>query len=127
MTTTAPHLSRAAQVAEVHLAGINASRKKCGLALLTASELAREFADVDRPPVRAKGAVQRPTPETDALWGSIVSRLNMTIPASRTPIAVGRTPPATSAADGRVDAAVDWGSIASVLNEEAGLTRGRSR
>jgi hypothetical protein len=71
--------------------------------------------------------VQRPTPETDALWGALVAKLNASIPASRTPIAAARTSPASSGAAGRVDAAVDWGSIASALNEEAGLTRGRSR
>ena len=43
-------LARGAQIAEVHLASVNASRKRCRLAPLTATELAHEFADPDRAP-----------------------------------------------------------------------------
>jgi hypothetical protein len=124
MTTAA----RALSVASVHLASINASRKKCGLALLTATELAREFADADRAPIRTKGAVQRPTPETDALWGGIVARLNATLPSNRPPI--GSSGERSSAASGGrpTQTAVNWASIASELNEQAGLaTPVRSR
>jgi hypothetical protein len=46
----APRPSRAAQHAEIHLAGVNDGRKRAGLALLTAAELATEFADLDRSP-----------------------------------------------------------------------------
>lgn len=45
-----PRPSRAAQVAEVHLSSINESRKRCGLAPLSAAELAHEFSDLDRTP-----------------------------------------------------------------------------
>jgi hypothetical protein len=58
MTTPSPHLSRAAQVAAVHLGPINESRRRTGLAALTEAELTREFADLDRPPPR----VYRPVP-----------------------------------------------------------------
>jgi hypothetical protein len=81
--------SRAAQVAEVHLAGINASRKKSGLAPVTAAEVAREFADVDRLPSRAKGGrlpMGTNQAATDSMWGSIVARLNTTVPARAKPI-----------------------------------------
>ena len=58
----------------------------------------------------------------DAMWGGVVGKLNATIPASRAPIASG----ADFAGDGStapesVDAAVDWSSLASGLNREAGL------
>ena len=52
-------LSRAAQAADVHLGPINASRKRCGLALLSAGELTREFADLDRLPAPTKAKVSR--------------------------------------------------------------------
>lgn len=51
---TATTLSRAAQVAAVHLRPINESRRRAGLAPLTAAELTREFADLDCSPPRAK-------------------------------------------------------------------------
>ena len=118
-----PTLSCAHEIAAIHLGGINASRKKCGLPPLAASELAREFADVNRP-ARTKAVAPRTTSSTgaaDAMWSGIVARLNRAAPASRTPIAAGRTSPASSAAASRVDAAVDWSAIASALNREAGL------
>jgi hypothetical protein len=123
-------MTTAASVAEIHLAPINASRKKCGLPALTAAEVELEFADVNRFPARTKAVATRTTPNTgaaDSMWGGIVARLNKTVPASRTPIAAGRTSPESSDGDGRVDAAVDWSSIASALNREAGVARpGRS-
>jgi hypothetical protein len=109
------------QVASVHIAGINASRKRAGLAPLTLVEAEREFADVNRP--LRKAVAQRTTSSAgaaDAMWTAIVGRLNASLP-SRAPIAAGRTSPESSAADGRVDAVVDWSLIASALNREAGL------
>jgi hypothetical protein len=117
-----PTLSRAHEIASIHLGGINASRKKCGLPPLAASELALEFAAVAHLPVRAKGSTL-PTgtnqAAADSMWGGIVARLNATLPI-RAPIAA-RTAPASVAAEGRTDAVVDWSSIASALNREAGL------
>jgi hypothetical protein len=57
----------------------------------------------------------------DARWGGIIAKLNASLPTSRTPIAAGRTSPASSTAAGRVDASVDWSAIATDLNREAGL------
>ena len=114
MTTTA----RALSVASVHLASINASRKKCGLALFTADELAQEFADVDRVPVRTKGVVpgtRSNQAATDSMWGGIVARLNATLP-SRAPIAAGCTSSAPAS-----NRTVDWGEISRGLNGQAGL------
>jgi hypothetical protein len=120
MPTTTP--SRAASAAAVHFGPINASRKRAGLAPLTEAQVAHEFADLDRAPVRAKAAAMRTTSNTgaaDSMWGSIVQKLNMTVPASRTPVAAGR--PSPESGDGRVAAVVDWSSIARNLNAEAGL------
>jgi hypothetical protein len=115
--------TRAASVAEIHLAPINASRRRAGLPAMTLAEAEREFADVDRAPFRAKAVAPRTTSNTgaaDAMWGGIVAKLNSSVP-SRAPIAAGRTSPASSAAAGRVDAAVDWAALAHQLNTEAGL------
>jgi hypothetical protein len=110
--------SLAAQVAAVHLGPINASRKRAGLAPLDAATLAREFADVDRYPVRTKAVALRTTSTNqaaaDSMWGGIVARLNGSLPSSREPIAARTSPPVDSRA-------VDWSSIASALNREAGL------
>jgi hypothetical protein len=117
--TTAP------SIAEIHLGPINASRKRCGLPALTLVDAEREFADVARPPLR-KTVATRTTSTTgsaDAMWGGIAARLNATLPVNRSPIAAVRTSPASSGAAGRVDAAVDWSSIARALNREAGLAR----
>jgi hypothetical protein len=125
MTTTAPHLSRAAQVAAVHLGPINASRKRAGLAPLAAAEVEVEFADVDRVPVR-KTVATRTTSSTgapDAMWSGIVARLNKAASASRAPMGAGRTSPASSGAADQTDAVVDWSAISSALNREAGLAK----
>jgi len=114
--------TRAARVAEIHGRAINESRRRASLTQLTTAELTREFDDVDRSPVR-KAVARRTISNTgsaDSMWTAIVGRLNASLP-SRAPIAAGRTSPASSAAAGRVDAAVDWSSIASALNREAGL------
>jgi hypothetical protein len=50
--------SRAAAAADIHLGPINESRRRCGLASLTAAELEREFADLDRLP-NSKAKVNR--------------------------------------------------------------------
>jgi hypothetical protein len=108
--------TRAARVAEIHGRAINESRRRAGLTQL-------EFDDVDRSPIR-EAVATRTTSSTgaaDALWGAIVARHNASVQASRAPIAAGRTSPVNNAAAGRVDAAVDWSSIASALNREAGL------
>ena len=119
---TATTLSRAARVAEIHGRAINESRRRAGLTALSAEELALEFGDVDRSPVR-KAVARRTISNTgsaDSMWTAIVGRLNASLP-SRAPIAAGRASPASSAAAGRVDAAVDWSSIATELNREAGI------
>jgi hypothetical protein len=85
--------SRAAQVAEIHLAGINMSRKRCGLAPLTAAELAPEFADLDRQPANPKVnrrdagnaiAARQGAPSTqssiDEMWAGIAAKRNSTLP-----------------------------------------------
>ena len=115
------------QVASVHIAGINASRRKCGLAPLTLAEVASQFADLDRPAPRASVA---PTTAVaaDSMWGSIVQKLNASVPASRAPVASGHPSPEISDGDGRVDAVVDWSALARNLNASAGLaTPARSR
>jgi hypothetical protein len=116
--------SRAASAAAVYFDSINSSRKRAGLAAMTLADVANEFADVDRYPARTKGRTL-PTgtnqASADTMWGGIVAKLNTSVPASRTPIGPRRASPESSAAAGRVDAAVDWSSIASALNREAGL------
>ena len=122
-------LTRAAQVAAVHLRPINESRKRAGLAALTLVEAEREFADVNRSPSRTKSATRRTFSNAgaaDSMWSGIIAKLNATLP-SRAPSAAC-TSPASVAAEGRTDAVVDWSSIASALNREAGLaTPARSR
>jgi hypothetical protein len=126
---TTATLSRSASVASIHLAGINASRKKSGLAPLALVEAEREFADVNRSPSRTKSATRRTFSNAGAagsMWSGIIAKLNATLP-SRAPSAAC-TSPASVAAEGRTDAVVDWSSIASALNREAGLaTPARSR
>jgi hypothetical protein len=114
--------TRAARVAEIHGRAINESRRRAGLTQLTTAELTREFDDADRSPIR-KAVAPRTISNTgaaDSMWTAIVGRLNASLP-SRAPIAAGRTSPESSAAEDRIDAAVDWSSIASSLNREAGL------
>jgi hypothetical protein len=114
--------TRAARVAEIHGRAINESRRRAGLTQLTTAELTREFDDVDRSPIR-KAVARRTISNTgaaDSMWTAIVGRLNASLP-SRAPIAAGRTSPESSAAEDRIDAVVDWSSIASSLNREAGL------
>lgn len=119
-------MTTAAQIAEIHLGPINASRKRAGLPALTLVEAEREFADVNRSPVRTKGVVPstRSNQAADTMWSGIVQKLNATLP-SPAPIGAVRE---SGDAEGRVDAVVDWSSIASALNREAGLaTPVRSR
>jgi hypothetical protein len=126
MATTT--LSRAEQVAAVHLRPINESRRRAGLAALSTDEVAREFADVDRSPLR-KVVATRTTSNTgtvDAMWGGVVGKLNATLPVNRTPIGARRTSPAPANTQ-QAQRAVDWSEIAAGLNERAGLTRSRSR
>ena len=117
MSTTT---TRAAQVASIHLAPINASRKRVGLPALTLVEAEREFADVNRAPFRAKAVAPRTTSGTgaDDLWNGIVAKLNATLPVNRAPITSARTSPASGDAEGRI---VDWSAIARDLNASAGL------
>ena len=128
MPTTTP--SRAASAAAVHFGSINSSRKRAGLAPLTLAEVKAAFADADRLPVRAKAVAPRTTSNqasADSMWGSIVQKLNKTVPASRAPIAAGRTSPA-QANTKPTERAVDWGEIATGLNAAAGLaTPSRAR
>jgi hypothetical protein len=125
---TATTLSRAAQVAAVHLRPINESRRRAGLAALSADEVAREFAAVDRAQVRTKAVAPRTTSSTvaaDSMWGGIVGKLNSAALAIRTPIGARRASPAPSST--QPNRAVDWSSIAADLNREAGLPARRAR
>jgi hypothetical protein len=124
MPTTTP--SRAASAAAVHFGSINSSRKRAGLAPLTEAQVAHEFADLDRAPVRTKAVAPRATSNqaaADSMWGSIIQKLNMTVPASRTP--VGPSGERSLAADSAkpTQASVDsmWAGLARNLNDEAGL------
>jgi|HubBroStandDraft_6_1064221.scaffolds.fasta_scaffold798972_2 hypothetical protein len=115
--------ARAASVASIHLGPINESRRRAGLAALSADEVAREFADVDRSPLR-KAVATRTTSNTsaaDSMWGGIVAKLNASVPASRTSIGARRASP-VPASTRPTQRAVDWGEIATGLAAEAGLT-----
>jgi hypothetical protein len=119
--------TQAAAAAEIHGAAINQTRRRCGLPALTASELTSEFAAVNlsqqRKAARPKSSS---TGDADSMWSGIIAKLNATFP-SRAPIA-GCTSPSSVAVEGRTDAVIDWSSIASALNREAGLaTPARSR
>lgn len=113
-------MTTAAKVAEIHRGSINASRKRCGLAPLSAGEVEREFSDVGRVPVSAKGVVPgaRSNQAADAMWGSIVARLNATVPARAKPIDLASARVGSQPTTPR---AVDWGAIAGELNAEGGL------
>jgi hypothetical protein len=118
-----PNPTRAASVAAIHASSINASRKKCGLPPLAAAELEVEFYAVNHAPVRKAGARRKfsSTGGADSMWGSIVQKLNASLPSSRPPIAAGHPSPESSDGDGRVDAVVDWSALARNLNASAGL------
>jgi hypothetical protein len=133
----APRPSRAALIAEAHLDGINASRKKCGLAPLSASELATEFAELDRLSTNTttKKSARRaaanamaarqglPTDQAaiDSRWAAAAQKLNATLPSSRAPVGPSGER-SSSAGSGRPQHAdVDWTSIVTKLNAEAGL------
>jgi hypothetical protein len=119
--TSMPNPTRAASVAAIHASSINASRKRAGLVPLTSAELEREFADGDRALVR-KAVAPRTTSSTgaaDAMWDGIITKLNASLSSSRAPIGARRASAApTSTQPNRV---VDWSSIATELNREAGL------
>lgn len=124
---TATTLSRAAQVASVHLGPINASRKRAGLAPLSAGEVEREFADVDRSPLRTKGVAARRTfsnaGAADSMWSGIVAKLNATLPTRAQPD-LNSTPsprPASRAPQSQAEADAMWAGIARRGNAEAGL------
>jgi hypothetical protein len=125
LARAAPQASRAGQVAEIHLAGINASRKRCGLAPLTASELAREFADVDRVPFRTKGVVPGTSPNqaADAMWSGIVGKLNASLPSRRPSVGSSGERAAAAGCRRSTQGAIDsmWAGIATGLNAEAGI------
>jgi hypothetical protein len=130
MPTTTP--SRAASSAAVHFGSINSSRKRAGLAPLTEAQVAHEFADLDRAPIRTKGVAPRTTSSTgsaDALWGGIIiTKLNASLSSSRAPIGARRASPVPAST--QPNRAVDWSEIATELNREAGLampTRSRAR
>jgi hypothetical protein len=130
MTTPAYHLSRAAQVAAVHIRPINESRRRAGLKPVDAATLALEFADLDHPHPRAKvGSPRTNTGAADAMWGGIVGKLNATLTSNRPPIGARRASPAPANTQ-PTQRAVDWSEIASSLNREASLqapARSRAR
>jgi hypothetical protein len=68
----------------------------------------------------SRQGVQTTQAAVDSMWSQIVTRLNSTL-AGRAPIVAARPSPGASGFIGRVNAAVDWASIASALNTEAGL------
>ena len=124
-----PRPSRAALVAEAHIDGINASRKKCGLAPLSASELATEFAELDRLPTNtttkksARRAAARqglPTDQAsiDALWSASAEQLNASAPSAPASTPSPR-PPRAHQSQADVDSM--WSSIAAEGNKSAGL------
>jgi hypothetical protein len=115
-----PNPTRPDSVAAIHASSINASRKRAGLVPLTSAELEREFADGDRALVR-KAVAPRTTSSTgaaDAVWDGIITKLNASLSSSRAPIGARRASAPTSTQPNRV---VDWSSIATELNREAGL------
>jgi hypothetical protein len=128
LAQAAPQPSRALQVAEIHLASINASRKRCGgLAPLTAAQLADEFANLDQVPasnrkaslaranLRASPSNATAQTAADSIWNAIIDKQNAALAASRAPGA------RASAVDlGKPAQAVDWSAIVSRLNAEAG-------
>jgi hypothetical protein len=116
--------TRAASVAEIHLAPINASRRRAGLPAMTLAEAEREFADVDRAPFRAKAVAPRTTSNAvaaDTMWGGIVTRLNATLPSNRPPIGSSGERAAAAGGEKPTQGAIDWAGIATGLNAEAGL------
>jgi hypothetical protein len=115
--------SCAASAAAVHFGSINESRRRAGLKPFSADELTSAFADVNLSPERKAARPKfSSTGAADAagMWAAIVAKLNSTLP-TRPPIAAGPPSPESSDGDGRVDAVVDWSSISSALNREAGL------
>jgi hypothetical protein len=118
--------TRAASVASIHLGPINESRRRAGLPAMTIADAEREFADVAHLPVRAKGSTL-PTgtnqAAADALWGGIVARLNMTVPASRAPVGPSGERSSAAGSAKPTQASVDsmWAGLARNLNDEAGL------
>ena len=128
----APRPSRAAEAADVHLAGINASRKQCGLAPLTAAEVAHAFGDLDRTPARSSGMTRRargnaiaarqraPTTQAtiDEMWSGFAAKLNvMRSPAP----APADASPAASVRQSQASISDMWADIARRGNAEAGL------
>jgi hypothetical protein len=112
-----------ASVASIHLRPINESRRRCGLAPLTADDVEHEFAAVAHLPVRTKGST-RPTgtnqASADSMWGGIITKLNASLSSSRAPIGArwASPVPANTQPTARL---VDWSEIATGLNEQAGL------
>jgi hypothetical protein len=127
----APRPSRAAEIAAVHLAGVNESRKRAGLAPASAAELEREFADIDQlPPPRTKltrreagniAARQMGAPADqagiDAMWSGISAQRNATLALAGTTQSQRRA----SRAQGQAEADAMWTSLATGLNKAAGL------
>ena len=130
----APRSSRAAQVAEIHRDAINASRERCGLAPLSAADVAQEFADLDRLPQRAKTATRRDAGNLmalrqgvpvsqgriDEMHREIVAKLNATLPARTSP-STPSPKPASRAPRGHAEIDAMYAEIAAKLNAEAGL------
>ena len=139
-TTAAPavpvtRLSRAAQAADLHGPGINETRRRAGLAPLTSAELEREFADVDREPMRtmtkksarraaanamaARQGLRTDQATIDIMWSDISARHNASLPARRPSGERAAVPGSVKPSQGDIDSM--WGSISSQLNADAGL------
>jgi hypothetical protein len=119
LTVAAP---RALSVASIHLGPINESRRRAGLAPLTAAEVEHEFADVNRSPVRTKGVVPSAwsNQAANTMWGGIVAHLNMTVRA-KPGLSSGRVASPAASPGSSSNRSVDWGEISRGLNEQAGL------
>ena len=128
----APRPSRAAQVAEIHLAGINSSREQCGLAPLTAAEVAHAFGDLDRTTAASSGMTRRargnaiaarqraPTAQAaiDEMWSGFAAKINVTRSPAPPPADAS---PAASVRQSQASINDMWADIARRGNAEAGL------
>jgi hypothetical protein len=129
--TTAPRPS----LADIHGPSINESRKRAGLAPLTSAELEREFADVDREPMRtmtkksarraaanamaARQGLRTDQATIDIMWSDISARHNASLPARRPSGERAAVPGSVKPSQSDIDSM--WGSISSQLNADAGL------
>jgi hypothetical protein len=96
-----------------------ASRRRDGLRPLSNAEMSAAF----RRPLGASAAERARASQADSnsMWDGIVQRLNASLPGERPKASAAGLEPVQQQAD------VNWGSIASQLNAEAGLATPASR